>query len=148
MMQRRWKLSWAQRTDMWCRWKALTLAEREDISGGIASGCSLRDIAQHLSRASSTMAHGGTGLLLRSAKIPGSAARTKTPMGYCGARAREVGLPECDASIKTQALAQALAGTAVRTPEFMAGLDEQTWFPATSARYSCERARICSISAL
>jgi IS30 family transposase len=43
---------------------ALTLAEREDISRGIASGCSMRVIAQHLSRASSTVSrevarHGG-----------------------------------------------------------------------------------------
>jgi len=43
---------------------ALTLAEREDISRGIASGCSLRDIAQQLSRARSTVSrevarHGG-----------------------------------------------------------------------------------------
>jgi len=84
-MQRRWKLSSAQRADMWNRWKAgqslnaigralgkdqhvihfllarhggivprvrrrsrrvLTLAEREDISRGIAGGCSLRVIAQ------------------------------------------------------------------------------------------------------
>src|SRR6202167_2218229 len=103
MMQRRWKLSSAQRADMWNRWKAgqslnaigralgkdkqvihfllarhrgiappirrrsrraLTLAEREDISRGIASGCSMRVIAQHLSRASSTVSrevgrHGG-----------------------------------------------------------------------------------------
>jgi len=103
MMQRRWKLSSAQRAEMWSRWKAgeslnaigralgkdkqvihfllarhggiappvrrrsrraLTLAEREDISRGIASGCSLRVIAQHLSRASSTVSrevarHGG-----------------------------------------------------------------------------------------
>lgn len=83
-MQRRWKLSSAQRADMWNRWKAgqslngigralgkdkqviyfllarhggiapparrrsprvLTLAEREDISRGIASGQSLRIIA-------------------------------------------------------------------------------------------------------
>src|ERR1700758_1006692 len=102
-MQRRWKLSAAQRADMWSRWKAgqslnaigralgkdkqvihfllarhggiappvrrrsrraLTLAEREDISRGIASGCSMRVIAQHLSRASSTVSrevarHGG-----------------------------------------------------------------------------------------
>jgi IS30 family transposase len=102
-MQRRWKLSMAQRAEMWSRWKAgqslnsigralgkdkqvihfllarhggiappvrrrsrraLTLAEREDISRGIASGCSLRVIAQHLSRASSTVSrevtrHGG-----------------------------------------------------------------------------------------
>jgi IS30 family transposase len=103
MMQRRWKLSSAQRADMWSRWKAgqslnaigralgkdkqvihfllarhggiappvrrrsrraLTLAEREDISRGIASGCSMRVIAQHVSRASSTVSrevarHGG-----------------------------------------------------------------------------------------
>src|SRR5580692_1236038 len=44
--------------------RALTLAEREDISRGIASGCSMRVIAQHLSRASSTVSrevarHGG-----------------------------------------------------------------------------------------
>jgi IS30 family transposase len=102
-MQRRWKLSMAQRAEMWSRWKAgqslnsigralgkdkqvihfllarhggiappvrrrsrraLTLAEREDISRGIASGCSLRVIAQHLSRANSTLSrevarHGG-----------------------------------------------------------------------------------------
>ena len=100
---RRWKLSAAQRTDMWNRWKAgqslheigralgkshvvvqfllgrhggiaptarrrsrrvLTLAEREDISRGIASGCSMRVIAQGLSRACSTVSrevarHGG-----------------------------------------------------------------------------------------
>ncbi len=103
MMQRRWKLSSAQRADMWSRWKAgqslnaigralgkdkqvihfllarhggiappvrrrsrraLTLAEREDISRGMASGCSMRFIAQRLSRASSTVSrevarHGG-----------------------------------------------------------------------------------------
>src|SRR3984893_5855615 len=102
-MQRRWKLSSAQRADMWNRWKAgqslnaigralgkdqhvihflrarhggivprvgrrsrrvLTLAEREDISRGIAGGCSLRVIAQRLSRTSSTVSrevarHGG-----------------------------------------------------------------------------------------
>ena len=45
------------------RW-ALTLAEREDISRGIASGCSMRVIAQRLSRACSTVSrevarHGG-----------------------------------------------------------------------------------------
>src|SRR2546427_6412558 len=90
---RRWKLSAAQRADLWNRWKAgqslhaigralgkdhvviqlllarhggiapaarrrsrrvLTLAEREDISRGIASGCSMRVIAPRLSRASST----------------------------------------------------------------------------------------------
>src|SRR6202051_2311919 len=100
---RRWKLSSAQRADMWSRWKAgqslnaigralgkdkqvihfllarhggivprvrrrsrrvLTLAEREDISRGMASGCSMRVIAQRLSRASSTVSrevarHGG-----------------------------------------------------------------------------------------
>jgi IS30 family transposase len=103
MMQRRWKLSSAQRADLWSRWKAgeslhaigralgkdhrvirfllarhggiaplprrrsprvLTLAEREDISRGIAGGCSMRVIAQRLSRACSTISrevvrHGG-----------------------------------------------------------------------------------------
>jgi IS30 family transposase len=103
MMQRRWKLSSAQRADMWSRWKAgeslnaigralgkdkqvihfllarhggiaprvrrrsrraLTLAEREDISRGVASGSSMRVIAQHLHRACSTVSreiarHGG-----------------------------------------------------------------------------------------
>ena len=44
--------------------RALTLAEREDISRGMASGCSMRVIAQRLSRASSTVSrevarHGG-----------------------------------------------------------------------------------------
>src|SRR5580765_2715710 len=102
-MQRRWKLSSAQRADMWNRWKAgqslnaigralgkdkqvihfllarhggiappvrrrsrrvLTLAEREDISRGIASRCSMRAIAQGLRRACSTVSrevarHGG-----------------------------------------------------------------------------------------
>jgi IS30 family transposase len=43
---------------------SLTLAEREDISRGIASGCSMRVIAQGLSRACSTVSreiarHGG-----------------------------------------------------------------------------------------
>src|SRR5580658_10695776 len=43
---------------------ALTLAEREDISRGIASGSSIREIAQGLSRATSTVSreiarHGG-----------------------------------------------------------------------------------------
>jgi IS30 family transposase len=100
---RRWKLSAAQRADMWNRWKAgqslnaigralgkdkqvihfllarrggiappvrrrsrraLTLAEREDISRGIASGCSMRVIAKGLKRAVSTVSrevarHGG-----------------------------------------------------------------------------------------
>jgi len=89
MMQRRWKLSLAQRADMWGRWKAgqslntigralgkdkqvihfllarhggitprvrrrsrraLTLAEPEDIFRGVASGSSMRVIAQHLHR--------------------------------------------------------------------------------------------------
>src|SRR5215471_8111579 len=102
-MQRRWKLSSAQRADMWNRWKAgeslnaigralgkdkqvihfllarhggiappvrrrsrraLTWAEREDISRGIASGCSMRGMAQRLCRAPSTVSrevarHGG-----------------------------------------------------------------------------------------
>src|SRR5215472_15180898 len=87
MHARRWKLSAAQRADMWSRWKAgqslnaigralgkdhvvirfllarhggiapparrrsrraLTLAEREDISRGIASGCSDRGCCLHL----------------------------------------------------------------------------------------------------
>jgi IS30 family transposase len=44
--------------------RVLTLAEREDISRGIASGCSMRAIAQGLSRAPSTLSrevarHGG-----------------------------------------------------------------------------------------
>ena len=80
---RRWKLSSTQWTDIWSHWKAgqslhesgrplgeshvvisvsvgasrrvLTLAEREDISCGIASGCSMLVIAQGLSRASSTV---------------------------------------------------------------------------------------------
>ena len=43
---------------------ALTRSEREDISGGIASGSSIREIARHLERASSTVGrevthHGG-----------------------------------------------------------------------------------------
>jgi IS30 family transposase len=103
VMQRRWKLSSAQRADMWNRWKAgqslhaigralgkehnviycllarhggiapparrrsprvLTLAEREDISRGIASGQPLRAIAKCLQRAVSTVSrevarHGG-----------------------------------------------------------------------------------------
>src|SRR5579871_3820610 len=106
MMQRRWKLSSAQRADMWDRWKAgqslnaigralgkdkqvihfllarhggitppvrhrspraLTLAEREDISRGIASGCSMRVISQRLRRCCSTVSreiarHGGRSL--------------------------------------------------------------------------------------
>src|SRR6202140_4094695 len=44
--------------------RVLTLAEREDISRGIAGGCSMRVIVQRLSRASSTVSrevarHGG-----------------------------------------------------------------------------------------
>src|SRR6266851_4554197 len=97
------RLSAAQRTDLWSRWKAgqslhqigrafgkshvsiqfvlsqhggivpaarrrslrtLTLAEREDISRGIASGSSIREIAKGLQRAASTVSremarHGG-----------------------------------------------------------------------------------------
>ena len=100
---RRVRLSAAQRTDLWSRWKAgqslhaigrafgkshvsiqfvlsqhggivpaarrrslltLTLPEREDISRGIASGSSIRDIAKGLQRAVSTVSrevarHGG-----------------------------------------------------------------------------------------
>src|SRR5215470_245439 len=103
MMQRRWKLSAAQRADMWNRWKsgqtlhaigrafgkdhrvirfllarhggiapavrrrallALTLREREEISRGLASGSSMREIAKCLKRAVSTVSrevarHGG-----------------------------------------------------------------------------------------
>ena len=102
-MQRRWKLSAAQRADMWSLWKAgqslnaigralgkdqhvihfllarhggiapparrrsrraLTLAEREDVSRGIAGGYSMRVIAKGLDRAASTVSrevarHGG-----------------------------------------------------------------------------------------
>src|SRR5512143_3300214 len=44
--------------------RVLTLAEREDISRGIASGSSMREIARHLDRAASTVSreitrHGG-----------------------------------------------------------------------------------------
>src|SRR5712692_11021423 len=100
---KRVELSAAQRTEVWCRWKAgqslhrigrafskphtsihcllshhggivpaarrrsllaLTLAEREDISRGIACGSSIRDIAKRLERAASTVSrevarHGG-----------------------------------------------------------------------------------------
>src|ERR1700733_4802885 len=100
---RRWKLSSAQRADMWSRWnagqslnaigralrkdrqvihfllarhggiappvrrrlgRALTLAERDEISLGIASGCSMRVIAKGLKRAVSPVSrevarHGG-----------------------------------------------------------------------------------------
>jgi transposase, IS30 family len=90
MMQRiRVRLSSAQRADLWWRWKAgavvtrdraglwqescghslpvgasLTLAEREDISRGIAGGSSIRQIAKGLQRAVSTVSrevarHGG-----------------------------------------------------------------------------------------
>jgi len=96
-------LSAAQKTDIWCRWKAghslheigrafgqghssihlllshhggivpaarrglllaLTLTEREEISRGLASGSSIRDIAKQLERAASTVSrevarHGG-----------------------------------------------------------------------------------------
>src|SRR5271169_3330239 len=91
---KRSRLSPAQKTDVWNRWKAgqtlheigraygkphpsircvllprggiapaarrrsalvLTLAEREDISRGIASGSPLREIARHLDRAASTV---------------------------------------------------------------------------------------------
>jgi IS30 family transposase len=125
MMQRRWKLSAAQRADMWNRWKTgqslnaigralgkdkqvihfllarhggiappvrrrsrrvLTLAEREDISRGIASGCSMRVIAQGLSRACSTVSrevarHGGRAQYRASEadrRAWGSALRPKT----------------------------------------------------------------------
>jgi IS30 family transposase len=101
--RRRWKLSAAQKAELWNRWKAgqslneigraldkdhvviqfllarhggiapaarrrslrtLTLAEREDISRGIASGSSIRGIAKGLKRAVSTVSrevarHGG-----------------------------------------------------------------------------------------
>jgi IS30 family transposase len=104
MIQRkRWRLSPAEKTEIWRRWKcgqsqheigrifgrphptirklllpsggiapiprrrsrlALTLAEREDISRGIASDSSIREIARHLHRAASTVSreitrHGG-----------------------------------------------------------------------------------------
>jgi transposase, IS30 family len=124
-MQRRWKLSSAQRADMWNRWKTgqslnaigralgkdkqvihfllarhggiappvrrrsrrvLTLAEREDISRGIASGCSMRVIAQGLRRACSTVSrevarHGGRAQYRASEadrRAWGSALRPKT----------------------------------------------------------------------
>src|SRR5262252_1256946 len=103
MTRKRSKLSPAQKTEIWKRWKvgqslheigrafdkphttihqflllsggirpaarrrsrlALTLAEREDISRGIASGSSIREIARGMSRAASTVSrevtrHGG-----------------------------------------------------------------------------------------
>jgi hypothetical protein len=95
MIQRkRWRLSPAEKIDIWRRWKcgqslhaigraygrphptirklllpsggippltrrrsrlALTLAEREDISRGIASGSTIREIASRLGRAASTV---------------------------------------------------------------------------------------------
>src|SRR5580693_8418570 len=95
MIQRkRWRLSPAEKTEVWRRWKcgqsqheigrvfgrphptirklllpcggiaptarrrsrlALTLAEREDISRGIASGSSIREIARGINRAASTV---------------------------------------------------------------------------------------------
>jgi DNA-binding NarL/FixJ family response regulator len=47
-----------------CSLRTLTLAEREDISRGIASGSSIREIAEGLQRAASTVSrevarHGG-----------------------------------------------------------------------------------------
>src|ERR1700722_15890832 len=101
--RKRSRLSPAQKTDIWRRWKAgkslheigrvfdkphtsirhlllprggiapaarrrsrlaLTFAEREDISRGIASGSSIRELARHLDRAASTVGrevtrHGG-----------------------------------------------------------------------------------------
>src|SRR5580692_9768430 len=101
--RKRSRLSAAQKTEIWKRWKAgqslheigrafdkphttthqfllprggigpaarrrprlaLTLAEREDISRGIASGSSIREIARHVNRAASTVSrevvrHGG-----------------------------------------------------------------------------------------
>src|SRR5712692_7794731 len=98
--ENRSRLSPAQRTDIWSRWKAgqslheigrafgkphssmrcwllprggippaarrrsrlaLTLAEREDISRGIASGSSIREIARRLHRAASTVSREVTG---------------------------------------------------------------------------------------
>jgi IS30 family transposase len=84
---RRVRLSAGQRTEIWRRWKAgeslreigrafgkdhgslrtLTLAEREGISRGIASGSSIREIARGLERAASTVSrevvrHGGRSL--------------------------------------------------------------------------------------
>src|ERR1700689_3476869 len=55
--------------------RVLTLAEREDISRGIASGCSMRVIAQRLSRSSSTVSrevarHGGRSLYRASEADP------------------------------------------------------------------------------
>ena len=106
MYARRWKLSSAQRADMWNRWKAgqslhaigralgkdhvviqlllarhggiapaarrrsprvRTLAEPEDISRGIASGSSMRVIAQRLRRACSTA---GLGVRLAAQSMP------------------------------------------------------------------------------
>ena len=58
---------------------ALTLAEREDISRGMASGSSIREIARHLDRAASTVGrevtrHGGRPATERTRRMtkPGS----------------------------------------------------------------------------
>src|ERR1700681_3861793 len=99
MIQRkRWRLSPAEKIDIWRRWKcgqsqheigracgrphptirklllpcggiapaarrrsrlALTLAEREDISRGIASGSSIREIARRMERAASRVSREG-----------------------------------------------------------------------------------------
>src|SRR5271156_381487 len=55
--------------------QALTLAEREDISRGIASGSSMREIATSLSRAASTVSrevarHGGRSMYRASQAVP------------------------------------------------------------------------------
>ena len=65
---------------------ALTLAEREDISRGIASGSSIREIARHLHRAASTVGrevtrHGG-----RPAYRAHEARMTKHGSRPCGPR--------------------------------------------------------------
>ncbi len=69
---KRFGLSAEQKSDVWRRWKsgqtrallALTLREREEISRGLASGASNREIAKCLERAVSTVSrevarHGG-----------------------------------------------------------------------------------------
>jgi DNA-binding CsgD family transcriptional regulator len=63
--------------------RVLTLAEREDISRGIASGCSLRVIAQRLSRARSTVSR-------EVARHAG--ARSMEPTNGCGKRFDNIGL--------------------------------------------------------
>jgi Helix-turn-helix domain len=75
---------------------ALTLAEREDLSRGIASVLSMREMARRLDRAASTVSrevarHGGLRCRSTSAirKVPGSAAPTKTPICCCGNTFRE-----------------------------------------------------------